>query len=172
MSLIIWYRNRQLQKLNLQHHSDYKGWEGVERIALYFEATQIKEAEIEAWIQFFEAAGKNVEVLVYQSVKRKDLNPNWPYPSICKDDKSWWGWPSGLDFGTFKQHNFDLFFDFSKGEEPVHQIVAETAVAGMKVAFQKRKSDWADLVVRCEKEGYTQACREEVLALLKFINAQ
>ena len=125
MSLIIWYRNRQLQKLNLQHHSDYKGWEGVERIALYFEATQIKEAEIEAWIQFFEAAGKNVEVLVYQSVKRKDLNPNWPYPSICKDDKSWWGWPSGLDFGTFKQHNFDLFFDFSKGEEPVHQIVAE-----------------------------------------------
>ena len=54
----------------------------------------------------------------------------------------------------------------------MHEIVARSVNASLKVAFDPQKEAWADMLVKCEKSGLSESCRKEVLALLKFINAK
>lgn len=171
MSILSWYRARLLRAMKPQKPGEYPGWEKVKRIALYAEAAHLPKGEAQKWIDFLKQEGCAVDVLVYQHRKRKDLDPNWTYPTLCKDDKTWWGWPQSADWSNFKQHNYDVMLDFSVGESDWHKIVSLHCNASMKVAFEKRKSAWSDLIVKCENGGFSDACRKEVLALLKFINA-
>lgn len=171
MSILSWYRERQLKALKTQKPAEYPGWEKVRRIALYMEASHLPKGEAQQWIEFLKQSGCEVDILVYHQIKRKDLHPNWPYPSLCKDDKTWWGWPQSADWSEFKQHNYDVLLDFSQGKNDWHKIVSMHCNASMKVAFKKWKSSWSDLIVKCENGGFSDACRKEVLALLKFINA-
>lgn len=171
MSLISWYRERQLKKLKLKRPSAYLGWDQVRTIGLYYEVRPDSETEIEAWSQFFREHGKEVAVLAYQPIKRKNLDPNWQRLTVCKSDSNWWGMPNHPDFKSFEAKNFEVFIDLSKGEEAVHQIIGRRVKAQIKVGFIKSKTNWADLIIDCEKAGQSSRCREEVLALLKFINA-
>lgn len=171
MSILTWYRARHLKKLKGHKPADYPGWDKVKRVALYFEGAHLPKGEPKAWLSFLEEQGCEVSILSYQHMKRKELHPAWDYPSLCKDDKNWWGWPDSADWSDFRQHNYDVLIDLSQSDNDWHQIVSMHCNASMKVAFQKNKSAWSDLIVACEKGGFSDACRKEVLALLKFINA-
>lgn len=172
MSLVSWYRNRQIRQLNLHGPKDYLGWTSVHRIALYFEVLPNYEKEIAAWQKMLEAEGKEVSLLAYQPVKRKNLDESWQQPTLCKDERNWWGKPRGEQYSSFIQHNYEVFIDLSKGSEPVHEILARSVNASFKVAFERQKEAWADMLVKCENSGLSESCRKEVLALLKFINAK
>jgi len=171
MKLLDWYRGRRLQRLNWERDSNYLGWEQSDRIGIYVDASHLPKGGLKAWINFLEEQGKQVQVLSYQDVKRKDLNANWPYPCICKDDLNWLSWPKGPDFQEFVKVDFDVLFDLSHSELALHELVVKHSSAKFKVSFSKAKAAWTDLIVECEKGGFADSCREEVLALLKFINA-
>ncbi len=171
MSFVEWYRKRQLAKLNLSTNSDYPGWDQVRKVGIYYELGPKSESNLRPWLDLLESEGKEVKVLAYQPVRRKNLDPKWDKPTLCKDDKNWWSMPKGEDFKHFSEQGFQLFIDFSQSEEPIHQMVALKTEAAFKLAFHSPKSAWADMVINCENGGFSQSCREEVLALLKFINA-
>ena len=172
MSLISWFRERQIRNLNLHGSTDYPGWDSTQRIAIYFEVLPNFEKDIEAWQKILESEGKEVELLAYQPIKRKNLDDSRQRPTICKDDRNWWSKPRGEDYSSFIQHNYEVFIDLSRGNEAVHEIVARSVNASLKVAFDPQKEAWADMLVKCEKSGLSESCRKEVLALLKFINAK
>lgn len=171
MSIASWFRERQIRKLNLHGAKDYPGWQDVKRIAIYYEVLPGYEAELRAWEKLFDEESKTLDLLAYQPVKRKNLDESWTQPSICKNDKNWWGKPVGEDYSGFVQHNYDVFIDLSRGKEAQHEIVARTVNASLKVAFKPAKAKWADLLIKCENGGLSEGCRKEVIALLKFVNA-
>lgn len=171
MSVLDWYRERQLKKIEPKRPTSYKGWDQVRKIGIYYEVKPESEAEIEAWTALFQSQGKEVEVLAFQGLKRKNLDQSWKRLTICRDDINWWGMPNQQDYKTFEGKSIDVFLDLSIGDEAVHRIIGRSISAQIKVGFQSSKTDWADLIIDCENTRQSSRCREEVLALLKFINA-
>lgn len=127
--------------------------------------------EWRSWKTLFENEGKEVHLLSFQSVKRKELSLDWEIPTYCKDEKSWLGFPRARAAKSFKTEDFDILLDLSDSEERCHEVIFRGSKAKLKVSFSPLRKEWSDLQVNCKETRNTRACQEEVLALLKFINA-
>jgi hypothetical protein len=171
MKLIEWYQSSQTKKLSPSKRTTYKGWDSLKKVAIYFEASSLNVDELKAWEALFSNNGALCSLMSYQDLKRKELHATYQYPCFCKDEKNWWGWPKPQEFATYQSREYDMYLDLSASTEAFHDIIGSSMRASIKVAFKEKKSTWADLIVNGDASPYSASCREEVLALLKFINA-
>lgn len=171
MSLKEWFLKREFKRISAKERGDYPGWEQVQKIGIYFEVSPMSSEAWQSWQRLFEEAGKEVILLSYQSVKRKELAPDWQAPTYCKDERTWLGFPQAKAYKDFKAEALDVLIDLSEGDEICHEAVFRASLAKLKVAFSEHRKAWSDLQVNCKEGQNSRACQEEVLALLKFINA-
>ncbi|MCR9153967.1 MAG: hypothetical protein NXI09_07660 [Bacteroidetes bacterium] len=171
MSIVKWYRDRQIRSLSPNQRKDYPGWTKVKKVALYYEIKPAYEKELKAWQALFEGDSIQVELLAYQDEKRKNLNPSLQRRTLCKDDQNWWSKPQGADFEEFTAPEYEVYIDLCGDENALHEMVSRSVNASLKIGFSPKKEAFMDVSIKCEKSGLSESCRKEVLALLKFINA-
>ncbi len=171
MSLKDWFLKREFNRISAKDRADYPGWIAAQKIGIYFEVNPMSSEEWQSWKSLFEGTGKEVHLLSYQSVKRKELAPDWQTPTYCKDERSWLGFPQAQAYKDFKNEAFDILIDLSLGDEVCHEAVFRASNAKLKVAFSEMRKPWSDLQVNCKEGQNSRACQEEVVNLLKFINA-
>lgn len=171
MSILDWFAKREFKRQEPKSRQSYPGWEQSSRIGIYFEVSPMAGEEWKSWRDLFKKEGKEVELLCYQSVKRKELAPDWTIPSYCKDERNLLGFPRSSNAKRFNAQDFDILLDLSSSEDRHHEAIFRGSKAKLKVAFHPQRRAWSDLQVNCKELKNTRACQEEILALLKFINA-
>lgn len=171
MSIVDWFANREFKRQEAKTRESYPGWLKAKSIGLYFEINPMANNDWKSWKELFEKEGKEIHLLSFQSVKRKELAVDWTIPTYCKDERSWIGFPLARAAKEFKAQNFDVLIDLSTSEERCHEAIFRASQAKLKVAFNPSRKEYSDLQVNCKDLKKPRACQEEVLNLLKFINA-
>lgn len=171
MSIIDWLAKREFKRQAPKRRLNYPGWIKAQKVGIYFEVNPMTIDDWHSWKKAFEAEGKEVHLLSFQSVKRKELASDWDVPTYCKDEKSWLGFPRASSAKDFIKEEFDVLIDLSSSDDLCHEAIFRDSHAKLKVAFSPKRKAWSDLQVNCKDLKNTRACQEEIVALLKFINA-
>jgi len=170
MKLLEWYRQRDLNKIQVQPKASYAGFENSKTYLLFYQYSQLAKAEVSAWEALLKAEGKLVDCIALYTSKEKEM-PSDIYPQYIKAKEStWWGKPKGEVFIKALEKKYDVFIDLSSGDHIAAKYLRYGSHATLKVNFGHQKKPWSDLQLDFKLKEQGPAARAALLKLLAFIN--
>jgi hypothetical protein len=170
MRLLEWYRQLDLKKIQPKSIAPYPGFEKSKKYLLFYQYTQLKQAEVIAWQELLQNEGKQVDCLVFFEGKEKDLPQDIMPKYICRSDLSWWGRPKNAAFKEVITKHYDVFIDLSRGNHIAAKYLRYGSDASLKVNFGQEKKPWSDLQLNFNLRTEAAAAQVALLKFLAFIN--
>lgn len=170
MRLLEWYRQRDLKKIQAQSQTAYTGFESSKSYLLFYQYSQLAQAEVSAWEALLKEEGKIVDCIALCTFKEKEV-PHDIYPQYIRAKEStWWGKPKGEVFIKALEKKYDVFIDLSSGDHIAAKYLRYGSHAALKVNFGHQKKPWSDLQLDFKLKEQGPAARAALLKLLAFIN--
>lgn len=149
--------------------ADYCGFDKLNTVAILFEqGDQVKD--ILSFAIALEKEGKQVNLLGYIDVKRKDLQTEPDYPHFTKDETSWIGRPKSESVNSFLKSNYHVLVSMNNKEESPLQFVMAATKSDFNIGIQKETHTRIDLLVGSTDSSDYTACFKEMDYYLRFIN--
>jgi len=170
MRLLEWFRARELNKIQPSNQAPYPGFEATKKYLLFYQYSQLKQAEVKAWEDLLQKEGKEVDCLAFYDGKEKEL-PQDIYPqNFTRKGLTWWGKPKIAVFKEVLAKKYDVFIDLSTGDHAAAKYLRYGSNASLKVNFGDQEKPWSDLQLEFKLKVQGPAARLALLKLLAFIN--
>jgi len=149
--------------------ADYPGFDGLKKLAIVWQSGK-RNDDLLAFAKMMRDHNKEVFLLAYLPIKRKDLETIPPFDHFVKSELNWYGRPGGEVVKTFLARHYGVGICLGAEEGSPLEFVARQLTADFKVGNTENPKLDFDLLIQSGQEKSTESVLKEVNYYLNFIN--
>ncbi len=163
-------RNYKLRKSAVDFHpADYPGFKGLKKIAIVWQSGK-RDDDLLAFAKMLREHNKEVHLLAYLPVKRKELQTIPPFDHFVKSELNWYGRPRGEVVKNFLARHYGVCLCLGAEEGSPLEFIVRPVTADFKIGNVKNPKLEYDLLIQSGKDKSTEEVLKEVNYYLNFIN--
>lgn len=151
--------------------ADYKGYEKMKSIAIVFESGK-QDKLIFDFAKKMEEEGKQVQLLGFVNLKRKEIQAPPTFNHFTKDEVNWIGKPKSEEIGSFLNGTYEVFITLNERAESPIQFITVAAKSDFIIGLRNDTVARLDLQVGTGSNHDYKEVFKEAEYYLKFINKQ